>query len=116
MVLVEKAKRGIAAYLDAELMPNLAVKSWERIVVGGAISIAVSKAEKIIDKYKSNPMVEALEIFGSDGSVDVDLLKDTLKAQISKEGCMEISSIPIVGKLTFRSDDVDKVYDYIMKG
>ena len=59
---------------------------------------------------------EALEIFGSDGSVDVDLLKDTLKAQISKEGCMEISSIPIVGKLTFRSDDVDKVYDYIMKG
>ena len=116
MVSVEKAKRGIAAYLDAELMPTLPAKSWERIVVGGAISIAVAKAEKIIDKYKSNPMVESLEMFGSDGSVDIDLLKNTLKSQIGKEGCMEIPDVPIVGKLIFRSEDVDKLYDYIMKG
>ena len=61
-------------------------------------------------------MVESLQVISSDGSVDIDLLRDTLKEQIAKNGSMEIDNIPIVGKLIFREPDVDKLYEYIMKG
>lgn len=116
MIPIEKAKRGIAAYLDAELMPQLPTKGWESVVVGSAIGIAIKKFEKLIEKYKDNPMLQAFEIFSSDGSIDIDSLRDNFKAQIEKQGFMEIDNIPIVKKLTFRAQDVDKLYDYITKG
>lgn len=116
MIPIEKAKRGIAAYLDAELMPQLPTKGWESVVVGSAIGIAIKKMEKLIDKFKDNPMLQSLEIIGQDGSVDIDALRDSFKEQIAKQGYMEINNVPIVKKLTFRAEDVDKLYDYIMKG
>lgn len=113
MVSIDKVKSGIAAYLDAELMPKLPTKGWQSIVAGGVISIAISKADSMIDRYKSHPFVEALQIIDPSGQVDVDLLGAKLKEQISKQGCMEIDNVPIVGKLTFHVDDVDKLMQCI---
>lgn len=112
MVSVDKIEQGVANYLDAELMPQLKGNGVERVIVGTAASLMIRKSGVIIDGYKDNKFVKMLGIMDDKGNVDVDILAEELKKNISKDGVA--IEVPILGTLTFHKEDVDKLYDYIM--
>lgn len=112
MVSVDKIEKGIANYLDAELMPQLEKNSLEKVMVGTAASLLIRKTGTIIEGCKDSKLVQMLGIMDAEGNVDVDTLVAELKKNITKEGVKV--DIPILGTLTFHKDDVDKLYDYIM--
>lgn len=58
------------------------------------------------------PQIEIAE----DGAVDVDTLKEAAMEQVKKQGFAEIGGIPIIKKITFRAEDVEKLYHYIVEG
>lgn len=112
MVSVDKIEKGVANYLDAELMPQLQNNGVEKVLIGTAASLMIRKTGTIIDGYKDNKLVKMLGIMDEKGNVDVDTLAEELKNNISKEGIK--IDIPIIGTLTFHKEDIDKLCDYIM--
>lgn len=112
MVPVSKIEKGIAAYLDNELMPKLPSTGIEKVLVGTTISLAIRRSGKIIDSYKDNKVVKMLGIMDDAGDVDVDVLADELKKNIPNEGVS--IEFPVIGSLNIRKKDVDDLREYIM--
>lgn len=111
MVTIEKIEHGVAAYLDSELMPKFPSTGWEKVLAGTAIGLAIRKSSNIIESYKDNKMVQMLGIMDAEGNVDVDVLAEELKKNISKDGVKV--DVPFIGALTFHKEDVDKLHEYI---
>lgn len=113
MVAINKIEKGVAAYLDGELMPKLPSSGLERVLTGTALSLAIRRSGTIIAGYKDNKAVQMLGIMDANGNVDVDALAEELKKNIPTEGVKV--DVPIIGALTFHKDDVDKLYEYIIE-
>lgn len=111
MVSIDKIEKGVAAYLDSELMPQLPNSGFEKVLAGTAMSLVIRRSGKILDSYKDNKAVQMLGIMDAEGNVDVDVLAEELKKNLPKEG-MKVE-IPIIGAMTFHKEDVDKLHEYI---
>ena len=116
MVSIDKIKNGLAAYFDAELMPKLPITGWESIVVGASLSIVIKRLDKVAAALANSLLAQMTEVVSKDGCFDLDIIRDELKAQVKKKGSMEFDNVPILKKLTFYEVDIDKAYEYIMKG
>lgn len=112
MVSIDKIEKGVANYLDGELMPQLQNNGLEKVIVGTVVSLAISRSGAIVAGYKDNKLVQMLGIMDGNGDVDVEVLAAELKKNIPKEGVKV--DIPIIGTMTFHKNDVDKLYEYIM--
>lgn len=111
MVSVDKIGQGVANYLDAELMPKLKTNGFEKVLIGTAASIAIRKSSSIVEGFKDNKIVQMLGIMDGDGNIDVDMLVEEIKKNVPREGFNV--DVPLIGTLTFKKDDIDKIHDYI---
>lgn len=113
MVAINKVEQGIAAYLDKEFMPQLPSNGLERVVVGTVVSIMIKRSSGVIASYRNHPLVKMLGIINEDDQVDIEIVMEELSKNIPADGLKV--EIPVLGVLTFRKSDVDKLYDYIVK-
>lgn len=113
MVSIDKIEEGVAKYLDAELMPQFQNNGLEKVLVGTAASLLIRKTGTIVSSYKDNKLVKMLGIMDESGNVDVDILAEELKNNISKEGIKV--DIPVIGTMTFHKEDIDTLYEYIVE-
>lgn len=113
MVTMKQIEQGVAAYLDNELMPQLSktTSGLEKVLAGTAISLFIRKSGTILESYKDNKMIQMLGVMDSEGNVDVDLLAEELKKNISEDGVK--IEVPMIGAMTFHKEDINKLYDYI---
>lgn len=114
MVSVDKIERGVANYVDKELMPQFQGGGLEKVIVGTAVSLMIRKSGSIISGYKDNKFVQMLEIMDEKGNVDVNTLAEEIKKNVPKEGF--VVDIPMIGTLTFHKEDIDKLHKCIMEG
>ena len=113
MVSVSKVERGIATYLDREMMPKIDADGLQGFGTGIMMGLVVKRAGSIINGYKDNSIAQALGIFDKKGNIDVDVLREVLKENISENG--RKMTFPIVGSFTFYKGDVDMLYSCIME-
>ena len=111
MIPIDKIQRGAAAYISAELEPQLdGFKKWAFAIVSseliGAIPMVAAKA-------KDNKMIALTGIVGADGSVDVERLYKRVRPAAEKSPAT--IEIPIIGGITFNAQDVDALYNHIMR-
>lgn len=111
MVPMEHVAKGVAKYLDAEVMSQYPENSVQKVLVGTGLALMIRKTEKFADSLKSNETVKMLDVIDENGNVDIDTLKDALKANIPETGVVYDNKF--IGKMTFMKADVDKLYDYI---
>lgn len=111
MVSIDKIEQGVAAYLDSELMPQLPTNGVQKVIAGTAISLLIKRSGMILESYKNNQLVKMLGIMDSEGNVDVDILAEELKKNMPKEGVKV--DVPVIGTLTFKENDIEKLYEYI---
>lgn len=111
MVGINKIEKGVAAYIDSEIMPQLPNTGFEKVLAGTAMSLIIRRSGAILDSYKTNKGIQMLGLMDQEGNVDVDVLADELRKNIPPEG-MKVE-IPIIGGMTFHKDDVNKLYEYI---
>lgn len=113
MVTVDRIEKGLAGYVDAEIIPQLHGNGVERVLVGTCASLLIRKSSTIINGYKDNPLVKMTGIMDEDGNVDIETLAEEVKANMPKDGVH--IEIPVLGTLTFKSEDIDKIRDYIVE-
>lgn len=111
MVPMEQVAAGVAKYLDTEIMSQYQDGSVQKVLVGTGLALMIRKTEKFADALKANPLVQALDVIDEKGNVDVDALKDALKANVPDTGVVYENKL--IGKMTFVKSDVDKLYEFI---
>lgn len=111
MTPFNQIQKGVANYLDAEVMPAFKDEGWKRVAAGAAVALAIQRSEKFLPLVMENQFVKAMELADEQGNIDVETLVPLVKEQLEKEA-MTIT-VPMLGNMTFRPDDVDKLYNYI---
>lgn len=109
----DRVVNGIIKYIDREIYVGM--NDWQEMLARIAVSRVIGNKDHLRDSLIANPFVKTFGIIDGEGNVDVDSLMNDLKEQISQKGKIEIA-IPMFGKFTFNSNDVDKLYRTIMEG
>lgn len=117
MVTIADIERGVGAYLDGELMSLLPPDSAERWVIGSVAAIYIKKKMRDLAAFMESPIAKEVELVGEDGSINLDILRDTFKSRMPSGGVVYDKGIvgKVFGSLRFQSEDVDKLYSYITK-
>ena len=110
MIHKSRIARGIAAYVDAELMPALA-GSWKAWALGSAAGIMASKADRMIDVLAKNPIIAAMGLIEGE-NVDVESIFAELRKQAQRGNAT--LEIPLIGPIVFGVNDVESLYKHIM--
>lgn len=115
MVTITQAQTGILRFVQQEIAPNLSM--LEKVVVGGAINLVSGKLPTIIDKYASNQLFTALEIYDKEqGKLDIEALYNAVKPYLGAEAIPVPVKVPGIGidlNLKFTQRDIDTLYRYI---
>ena len=111
MVTVQQIQSGLAAYLDAEMMPKLPANGVQKVITGAAMGLLIKRSGIIIQEYSQHPFVKMLGITDESGNWDLDSLKTEVKKQIDGNG-FDVE-VPMLGVMTFHQADVDKLVTYI---
>lgn len=108
----DQVMRGIVDYVDAEIMGKLPTSGkW---IMGTAIGVATSKAASVAEMLKDNAIAKMLDVVDEDGNIEVDELMTALKSSAEKYGNLSVD-VPLMGRMTFSSADVDRLKSYIMR-
>lgn len=116
MVSVERIERGIAAYMDRELLPSLPVDGGKKVLMGVGASVLLKGYMQKLEALKDNEIAAGAGIVDSEGNVDLETIRQELMRRTPDEGMSFHISIPFIGAvdLKFHRSDIDKMYAYIM--
>lgn len=104
---------GLIKYLDQEIYVGM--NDWQEMLARIAVSRVIGNKDTLRTSLMNNPFVKTFAIIDENANVDVDGLIRDLKTQIEQKGKIEIA-IPMFGKFTFASEDIDKLHRTIMEG
>ena len=112
-VSFEKVVDGINRYIDREIYKGLnnLQEFFARVVVGRVNQ----NAEVIKANMMNNGFIKTMGFIDSEGMVDVDRLLYDIRSEIERQGKIEFE-IPMIGKLTFRPEDVDVLKNEVLRG
>lgn len=111
-VKFEHVVEGINRYLDREIYVNL--NSMQEFVARLFVGRINQNIETIKIGLMNNGFARTMNLVDSDGMVDVDQLLQDIRREIERQGSIQFE-IPMIGKLTFKADDVDVLYNKIME-
>lgn len=111
MVTVAQAQKGIARFVDAEVVSRLSV--MEKLVVGGGAGLIAAKLPDVLNSYADNKFVSTLGLYDRErGEIDVDALYNAAKPYIGADPIPV--TVPFVGiTLKFTQREFDALYQYI---
>ena len=112
MIPYNQVVNGVTKYIDSEILPK--VDGWSKIAVGIVLAGAVKKGDAVVEQIKTIPIVKMIGIVDEENRVDIEVIYEELKKQVSVEPLR--MELPGVGKVTFTCEDVDKLYSHIVGG
>lgn len=110
MVRINSVAKGLANYIDTEILPKMG--GWQRWVVGSAAGIALKWADRLITALADHPLIKAMGIIDSEGLVDLDLIHEEFARQAAKGPA--VIDITMNNELRLTAEDVEKIYRAIM--
>lgn len=106
---VDQIAKGIADYIDRELVPKVpGLRKWGLGFMGGRSAYLV---QHYLNDHREQLVM--MGIMSEDGMVDVDTIASEFSRIASVQGPVT-EHIPIFGDVTFSSSDIDKLHAYIV--
>jgi hypothetical protein len=111
MVSIESVERGLARYIDKEIMPAIKTDGVKGFAIGTAASLLVKRGGNLLRAYAQNPMLQQMGLVTADGAIDLDAIRDAAKQNIPQSG-MAVD-LPMGISLRINTADVDSLYKAI---
>ena len=112
MVTINQIEAGAVKFIDAEIAPKIPVNvpngQLKKIAFLAGAAYAVRKT---VQKYASHPSISSLGAVDEEGNIDLDGLLEAARGVIPAEGFT--ANVPILGNLTFYTEDLDHLAAYI---
>ena len=112
MMTFEKVINGILRYINNEIYPGM--NDWQEVFARIAISRLLGNTDELKTALMNNAFAKTFGLIDAEGNVDVEQLMHDLRTQIERKGSITIA-IPMFGKLTFKTEDVDKLHYTILE-
>lgn len=110
MVTVDKLQRGLAKYIEEQLLPPM--KGADRWIVTGAATMGLAKLPAILQQAQNNAAVKALGLIGADGTIDFEgIIKSVKPAARQTPASFKIPFTS--GVITLTENDLDIIARYI---
>jgi hypothetical protein len=111
MVSIESVERGVARYIDKEILPAIKTDGIKGFAIGTAASLLVKRGGNLLRGYAQNPTLQQMGLVTADGAVDLDSLRDAAKDNIPVGGLLV--ELPMGITLRVNTSDVDSLYRFI---
>ena len=112
MVSMDRIQRGVAAYISQELEPQLeGFKKWCFAIASAELISTVLPA--YIGNLQKNKMVALTGLVAEDKSVDIERLYKRVRPAAEKSPAR--IELPIIGGISFTVEDVDTLYNCILR-
>ena len=112
MVTIDQIESGVVKFIDAEIAPKIPVNipngQLKKVVFLAGAAYAVRKN---IRQYAGHPMVAQLGAVDEAGNVDLDGLLEAARSAVPETGMK--ATVPILGDLTFYTEDLERLAAYI---
>lgn len=108
----EKVVRGLVNYIENNMYSTMT--DWQEIAARVAVARMQRKADGLKTALQNNWFLKEIDVFDSNGDVDVDGLIKDIREQIAVKGKLSIE-FPFFGKFTFGPSDVDVLHRYILE-
>jgi len=108
MISATDCVKGLARYVDAEIMPH--VEGWKKVALGAYVGMAGNNAVKALSNAAQHPAIALTGAFTEEGMVDIDFVHNCVKEAMREP--MRID-IPMIGVFTLTREDVSRIYDYM---
>ncbi len=113
MATIQQVQRGVAAYIDQEMVPRMG-DATTRWLVGGAGALLANNLGKTLEANKNNPMLAAFGVFDEEGGIDVDALYHAFASKMTEPVKLDIPVLSrIVGKIGLNRNDLDRFVQFI---
>jgi hypothetical protein len=110
MVTIDKVQRGLARYLEEQVLPPMS--GGDRWIVTGAATMALAKLPAMIQQAQLNPAVKALGLIGTDGTIDIEGIIKSVKPA-ARQTTASIKIPFTSGVITLTESDLDTIQRYI---
>lgn len=111
MTSINSVKKGLAAYLDNELMPqipeNHAVKKF---ATGMIFTLLLQRMDNVVRSLASNSILSASGLISAEG-VDLAAIKEAALANMPEQGL--VVDLPLLGSMTIHKSDINKLVSLI---
>lgn len=117
MVNIGQIKRGLANFVDREILNKIPGGTLKKTAVGTMMGLYINNVERLLSATEAqNPFISALGIVDADGNIDVNVLADALKQNVPESGMrIDIDVLGFhLGDMTLRPADVDLLRSYIL--
>lgn len=104
---------GLSKFLDTAVLSQYPPTSIKRIIAAGALALYLQQNSGLVESIISNPLFHGLGVATDDGMINIELIRDVLKHEITKAGYMRIN-FPMLGNVDFTSEDMDTLYSTIV--
>ena len=111
MVSIECIERGLARYVNEELLPSLPRDGAKGFAIGVAASLLVKRGGNLLREYAKADILRQMGLVSADGAVDLDAIREAAKSNIPPTGLAV--DLPMGICLRVNAADVDKLYDMI---
>lgn len=111
-VNISSIQKGVASYLDNELMPKFPQNGIQKVIAGTAIALIIRNSTSQLEELLESKVVEMMGIVDDDEKIDVEMLKDEIKNHIPDSG-FEVE-VPMFGVMKFKKADIDRLYEHIV--
>ena len=116
MVNTNQIKRGLANFVDAEILNKIPGGTMKKTLLGAAAGLYIANMDKTITNISQNPLIAALGVINEAGEVDIDTLTDALKKIIPDVGVhvdLDLAGFHI-GDMTLHRSDIDVLRTHIL--
>lgn len=110
MVRIEAVQRGLANYIDKNLLSQMT--PVEKVAKGGLIGIYLNGLPNIISGYVSKSGLDKIGVVTEQG-IDIDAIKNSFMVQFQSAGKVPFD-VPFIGTLTFDAEEIEKIYQEIL--
>lgn len=112
MVSIDKIKRGLANYADAEIISKIPGGGLKKLLIGTGLSLYISNLERVILENKDNIFITGLGVMHPDGNIEIEKLAEAIKSRMPDEGVQV--NIELLGlEMKLNRSDVDVILSYI---
>ena len=109
----DRVERGIAKYMDTELIPKLPCDGIRGFGIGVCATLLTRRCTNLLQGLEKNAIIRDMGVI-KDGAVDIDLLADACKQNIPASGLTV--SLPMGITLRINASDIDTICRCITEG
>ena len=116
MVNIDQVKRGLANFVDSEILNKIPGGSLKKTLIGTAVGLYLSNFEKLIAGISGNALIAGLGVIDEHGNIDIDRLAEEMKKNIPSEGIridLDIMGLHL-GDMTLHASDVETLRMHIV--